>query len=264
MKAFFPDTTWSIFIDGDNHYGYYIDKSGVALPREGKADIVDNMIKTYDNMKPDFIINTGDLCSHGYDKKCIFPFCWKINGDSDEFGAFLSDYYEPLLDHGIKLYLTPGNHDTYVEYPYFKKPVFKFIKNTYDATYSIFNWKKSGCYKFTHKFITFINMGVYPNNISWLKCALEDINYESPIVFIFHYTISDDAPYNDWWEDSEKDNFYETIKNHNVILICNGHDHETRIDNWRDIPCVIGSGDNSFGIVQFRNNKFVKFVSNMD
>ncbi len=102
-------------------------------------------------------------------------------------------------------------------------------------------------------------MGVYPKNLDWLKNELNEITNDTPIVFIFHYVIADNVPYNDWWTNDEKEDFYNVIKNYNVILICNGHDHETRIDNWKNIPCVIGSGDNSFALLKFCKNTFVSY-----
>lgn len=249
---------WYILLDGDTHYGDSIYKNE-AIPRSGKI-ISPSLINKINREYPlDMIIHTGDLCSHGFDNKCIFPLCCIKNRNVDEFGGFLQNYYYPITNEGYKIYLTPGNHDTYVQWPYYKKPVFKFIESEFGATYNMFNWKNSGCYSYCYNGIFFINMGVYPKNLNWLKNELNEITKDTPIVFIFHYVIADNVPYNDWWSNAEKEDFYNVIKNYNVILICNGHDHETRIDNWKNIPCVIGSGDNSFALLKFCKNSFVSY-----
>jgi Icc-related predicted phosphoesterase len=250
------NSDWNILLDGDNHYGNTI-YDDIALPRGGKTITLHDILNIKNKYKFDFIINTGDLCSHGYDNKCIFPLCCIKNGDVDEFSAFIDNYYRPLFNEGIKVYFTAGNHDTYVQWPYYKKPVFKFIKEVHGATYYMFSWKKSGCYSFCYNDVFFINMGVYPKNLSWLKKELEEVNKETPIVFIFHYVIADNVPYNDWWSNDEKEGFYNVIKDYNVILICNGHDHESRKDYWKDIPCIIGSGDRTFNLLKFNKTNFI-------
>lgn len=263
------DNSWHVLLDGDNHFGDSVNSDGIVLPRSGKnySPSIFNKIKLeYDF---DFIINSGDLTCSGYDAKPIYPFWWKKNGDVDEYGALMKDYCNKLDDLGLKYYLTVGNHDTYVQSPYFRKPVFKLVKDKYNATNKTFlwegckltmnGWKHSGCYKFVKNDIVFINMGVYPKNLDWLKKQLKNINHNVPIVFIYHYTTPNNVQFSDWWTDDEKDDFFSIIKKHNVILICNGHFHSNVLYHWHGIPCVTGSGDDSCGLITFSNGKLVHY-----
>jgi len=257
-NTIYSDDSWYVLVDGDLHYGDTIENN-IPLPRSGKKNTINNINNVSQKYKLDFIINTGDLCSHGYDNKCIFPFCCIKNGNIDEFDTYIKEYYNPIINSGYKLYLTCGNHDTYVEWPYYRKPVLKFIKEKHNATYNIFNWKTSGCYTFEHNGILFINMGVYPSNLEFLQNILSKIDNKKPIVFIYHFVTPNNVPYGDWWSDDEKNDFFNIINKYNVLLIINGHDHETRIDYWNNIPCIIGSGDNSYMLLEFRKDNFISY-----
>lgn len=248
---------WHILIDGDSHYGSSL-VNNVPKPRDGKIFSLDFINRINERTHIDFIVHAGDICDHGFDHRKAFILCGPPNGPDDEFDAFIKDFYNPLLNAGYRVYCTAGNHDTYTAWPY-RKPVFRFLEKTYHANYNIFDFNSSGCYAHINRGVLFINAGIYPKNLGKIKHYLLSVGKKNPVVFVYHYATAKETPLNDWWKDEEKDAFWNVIKDYNVQLIINGHDHETRMDIWHGIPCLLGSGDNSYMRATFNNKgEFIK------
>lgn len=226
---------WHFACDSDQHYCYPIDDPN-GQPHSRKNDIVQQIAEINSKYKLDLLICPGDLTDHGADgsKMCL---CCKKDQLGNEYDALITEYITPIKDMGIDVKICPGNHDVW-KWTYPKVSILKYIRDTYGGTYSWFNVDNSGCYKFIHKGITFICMGVYPKNLDWLKKNLP-ANKSDPLVIFYHYNTNPAEPWSDWWTDLEKSAFYDTIVSYNIKLLINGHCHTTKTGTWRDIPYVL-------------------------
>jgi len=253
---------WYFIFDGDPQIGLEKDNNGYPKIRANKENIGEKLNKysNDNNIKIDFVICAGDLTQGGKDAKKILFY---KNGEYNELGIFIDKYYNNIKNNGYNVYCCPGNHDTYVSFPYFWKPVFKFLKDKYDATYGLgifTNWKNYGYYKFEHNGVLFMSLGVYPYNLSWIRKNLPKDNTK-PIIIFYHYNTIIGEPYSDWWSNEEKNNFYNIIKEFNILMIINGHLHSSQKDIWNGIPIVKGSGK-ELGLVKIKDNKIseIKFI----
>jgi hypothetical protein len=52
-----------------------------------------------------------------------------------------------------------------------------------------------------------------------------------------------DGYFGTFWSDEDKLAFYNVVRNHNILAICNGHEHSSTVVDWNDIPTTRGSGD---------------------
>ncbi len=195
------------------------------------------LLKYLDTNKTDLVLMVGDLTDHGRFDDC--------DSVESEWEKFLFDWFYPISEKiGVQnICLCPGNHDT--GYIYGKK----FFKNesVFDAlkNYGLEN------YSFLKENILFVCCGIYPdlNTRNYLRLLLRCVHKSIPIVMFFHYTISKPCH---GFNDDEKNEFYEVIKNRNVIGIINGHKHGTFEDDWNGIP-VFGVG--GYGFTTFSVSK---------
>ncbi len=216
---------WYFICDGDVQYKQH-DDGRIAPLTADKDDKVNKIIELHkEHPELNLVIHAGDLLDKGNDTK--------------SFEKFKSEYVHTIEKDDLKLLMCAGNHDTYVSFPYLCKPVFKYLKKKYDTTFAPFCWKYSGCYKRIHNGINFISMGVYPKNLRWLKNNLP--SKEEPVIIFYHYNTADN-PFSDWWSASEKEKFYDVIKDHNILMLHNGHWHHSGITEWKEIKEVHGSG----------------------
>jgi UDP-2,3-diacylglucosamine pyrophosphatase LpxH len=196
--------------------------------RPDKADHVQKLL----NLPSSVVLLIGDLTNNGSDgsKGCfgLVP----ISGKTKQLQALRKEYIEPLESHSFKVYCCMGNHDDYTYFPYVYKAVEKFIK------------KKHGglCYTFYKEGLRFICLGKCPTEgaLRYLKDELQSGLKNTPTVLFFHYNLQ--GPWSDWWKDSEKEAFYQVIKDYNIILIANGHIHKTEYYKWKGIPVVTCGG----------------------
>ncbi len=81
----------------------------------------------------------------------------------------------------------------------------------------------------------FICLGKYPDKsaIKFLKNDLKS-NKDSKIVIFFHYNLT--GKWSDWW--SEKERFYNVIKDYNIKAILVEHAHISRTSEWKDYLVV--------------------------
>ena len=235
-----------------NHW-YFTCDSDIHVGWENKLDINDKPImrkfnsvgiikKYHDDFHLDFSLCVGDMTHHGSDKKSRdLCDCYTCPSNGNEMSAFLEKYHHPLENYGIPLKLCIGNHDVNrCWYP--DNSMLNFIKLKHNSTYSWFYPKQSSCYFFDHKGFRFICLGLYPHNIKWLLSVLpEDV--KKPLIFYYHYNTQPHEYMSNWWSDKEKNNFFDIIKNYNVKLIINGHNHITKYEKWNDIPNILCGGD---------------------
>ena len=204
----------------------------------------------------DFMICAGDLTQNGLDGKgglkigCFPPIYH--HRSIDELSIYIQDY-EKKVESVCPLYVCPGNHDTYCDRPVIYKGVLKHIANKHGATYNPVFWKSSGMYTFQHKGVKFISCGIYPYNLNWLTRHLPK-NKQDPIILFWHYNTLIGEPFSDWWSTEEKEAFYRKIQEYNVLMIVNGHLHNTTLQYWHDIPIVKGAGS-SLAIVHMKGTK---------
>jgi hypothetical protein len=232
--------SWYFVIDGDPQVGNVNGKPQIREECANMGERLNEYCKK-NLIDIDFVLCTGDLTGLGTDGLQIL--CWK-NGEHNQLKVFLDDYYYNLQNNGYKVYCCPGNHDTYVNWPYYWKPVFHWLKKTYGATYNPFiTHYNSGYYKFEHKGILIMSLGIYPYNLNWIRNNLPK-DKKKPIILFWHYNTIDAEPFSNWWSKEEKDKFYEIIKDYNILLIANGHWHGSGWGEWNGIKIIRGSGYN--------------------
>ena len=236
---------WFFICDSDQHFTCASGDEDNYTTRKGDYFAKFATLKNIYN--PELLLCPGDCTDHGADN--LFNcFCQKESKFGDEVQVFINQWVNKIERLGIRVMVSPGNHDVNKsKYP--NLALLKYVRDRYHATYNWFVTKNSGCYTFVHNGILFISMGVYPTNLSWLKKNLPS-DKNIPIVFFYHYNIE-----SDWWTDAEKTAFYETIKEHNVKLIINGHAHVTRKSVWNNIPTIICADDSV--VVEVINNQFI-------
>ena len=202
-----------------------------------KLEVQRLLLEHLDTHKTDLVLMVGDLTDHGFFEK--------NNSDKSEWEDFIYNWFCPIAEKiGIQnIYLCPGNHDTGHTFgkKFFKsRSVFDVLKNCDLESYCFFKEK-----------ILFVCCGVYPDlNIrNDLKKLFRYLDKKVPIVMFFHYTISRPCH---GFDENEKDEFYDVIKNHNVIGIINGHKHGTFTDKWKNIT-VVGVG--GYGFTTFSTSK---------
>ena len=103
-------------------------------------------------------------------------------------------------------------------------------------------------------------MGLYPHrdDNEFLKFALPLPNSNIPVIIFFHYNFIEREKYSDWWNNSDKELFYNTIKNNNILAIMHGHLHITSISSWKGIPVLNGSGNGIILICLNSENKVIE------
>lgn len=200
--------------------------------------------------KIDFVLCVGDLTNHGSDGTTgnIFEKCVNSNPSDNELKAFRDLYEKPVEKH-FKLYLCIGNHDM----PAGHKGVGEYVQKKHNTTWPWFKSKwYGGCYKFKHKGVTFLCLGVYPNDLKWLASNLPSKG--EPVIIWYHYNTVIGEPWSDFWSVEDKFKFRDAVDGHNILAICNGHSHDTSIGLFADIPTIRGSG-NRPAVVQITDNK---------
>jgi len=229
---------WSIVLSSDLHFGSLKSESGIDI-RADKKEQVKNILEMKDEHNVEIVISVGDLTEYGTDGN---SWCSCRKMVDDELTPLKEKWVKPLEDNNIKVLLGIGNHDSYTGHPYCSKPVFKYIKNKHNATYYPWVGKNySGCYTYTKNNILFICMGIYPKNLRFLRNHLPK-NKDNPIIIFYHYNTISDEPHSDWWKTNEKEDFYQVIKDRNIVAIINGHIHATYHKTWSNFPMLNGGG----------------------
>lgn len=232
-------------INSDQQYTLIDGKVQIGIHKH--PDTVEKILKLCKEYNPCCLISAGDLTDHGYDAKKSWC-CFK-NGDYDEYGAFMDQFYNPINSE-TKVLLCPGNHDTYVKFPY-RKPIFDLIESEFGNLY----------YSKVIQNIRFISLGIYPNDRiqRWLSNELK--HSSENVVLFWHYNLS--GSYSDWWSDEDKIKVYNILfpYHHRIKCIINGHLHSDIISEWRGFKLIIASASQT-GLVEIFENGHVdiKFV----
>lgn len=201
----------------------------------------------------DFVLCIGDLTEHGYDGKTgnIFESCISIQQDrnKNELKAFRDLYEKPIEEAGFKLYLCIGNHDM----PPGHKGVGEYVRDKHKTTWPALRSKwYGGNYKFKHKGILFLCLGVYPNDLKWLQDNLPKKG--EPVIIWYHYNTIVGERFADFWSTEAKSRFADVVDGHNVLCVCNGHSHSSKIGLYRNMYTVRGAGHKA-AIVHIKNKK---------
>jgi len=211
-----------VFIcDSDLHFNPQI--------RVEKENHVEKIKAQNDN--PSIILLIGDLTDTGSDGKKILG-CIPISGKHKELQGLKTDFIKPLEDSGFSVYSCMGNHDDYTYFPYIYKPIEKFIKEKHGNL----------CYSFIKDNLKFICLSKCPteSNLTYLKTQLSNNSPLQPTVLFFHYNLI--GKWSDWWKESEKEDFYQAIKEYNIILIATGHIHSTSQYEWKNYKVITCGG----------------------
>ena len=252
------DTIWHFVVDGDIHGSNPTSKDFKI--RDDKKDMASRLTRISKEYPIDFVLCIGDLTNDGWDGQCAtccFKTTWP-NRKKNQLKAFRKLYEKPIEDAGFPVYLCIGNHDLTTGKPYVHRGVLDHVLKKHNASHCVFRspWY-SGNYTFKHNGVKFICLGVWPNTLGWLQDHLPK-NKDKPVVIWYHYnTIVE--PWSDFWSSEDKLKFYSTIRGYNIVAICNGHSHDTKVGLFHDIPTIRGSGSKN-AIVGIKNGKLEKVI----
>lgn len=216
--------SFSFIVDSDIHFTDNI-KSG----KEWHRDAIIKLIKTL-IFPVKALIVTGDLTDNGYNGVTRNLCCWKAGGSERQLDNLINKYIDPISKYS-NVYLCPGNHDLGDKTV---RPVIKYIKKKHGNLH----------YGFIINDIRFLCCGIYPDSkvIKWLKTELK--NYKkNKIIIYFHYNI--EGEWSNWWKDTEKDAFYNSIIDYkdNILAIFVGHQHNSYNSIWNGIHVVSSAGN---------------------
>lgn len=158
----------------------------------------------------------------------------------NELKLLKEQWLEPLSNYPDfvchpDIHLCPGNHDiapfsrNFLHKILLQKTVMKSIQDQ--------SPNKKSYYHFKYDQVHFFCCAIYPNETisSWFERKLTTLGIakDDPIVIYFHYHIA-----STWWNQRDKDRFYDIIKNRNAFVIT-GHKHKTYSTKWNNkIPMI--------------------------
>jgi hypothetical protein len=90
--------------------------------------------------------------------------------------------------------------------------------------------------------VNLICLGLYPNKETCDNFLTDELKFVSKKIIFFHFNL--EGPFSDWWSDSEKEYFYNTIQPYlgEIICIVVGHCHVTYDHLWKNIRVLSGAG----------------------
>ncbi len=262
-------TDITFFIIGDVHYGRYQLKNNEALNKI----VIDEMNSAPSNFsypksvggkkinKPRAVVVVGDLCDNGLQGQ------WAGENSVD---GFVSDYG---LNGNCRLkypvYEGFGNHDYELSgKDHYSKDQVK-IRN--QSRQGISNLSENGFhYSWDWDNVHFINLNLYPGpqgnrwaesegSIDFLKADLAAKVGKSnrPVVICHHFGLDERSQ--KWWDPKDRDTYYETIKDYNIIAIFHGHTHKSIVYQWRGIDVYdVGAGvDGEWSAVNITDNELI-------
>jgi hypothetical protein len=196
-----------IIFDSDLHFND-------TVPFDCKLDHLKGIKSLIKNSIVSAVVLVGDLTNTGSAGGCC--------GSEDQLSALKTQWIEPL-EILTKVYITNGNHENYTTF----KPVVTYIKKRHSDTR----------YTFVSEGVTFVSLGLYPDksNCNWLS----SLSIKGPIVLFFHYNLQ--GPFSDWWSNSEKEYFKQSLGSMDIKAIFTGHFHHSYSSLWNNIK-VYGVG----------------------
>lgn len=218
-------------LDSDLHFGSS-ENNGIRPDKmQDRSKIID--LASDPRHQARFVVVPGDLTNNGGDGKYIDFGCykWYYGGREDQAGAFRKQWVEPLSRH-LPVYFGAGNHDTYVPWPYFHKPIFNYVRKQFGSLRYSFQPEPR---------VNFICLHIYPDadGIKFLRKELADKPTHDHIIF-FHYNFR--GPLSGWWSQEEKEIFWQTIRDHNIVGLLVGHHHVSEKYEWHGIPVIKAAG----------------------
>jgi serine/threonine-protein phosphatase CPPED1 len=193
----------------DPQFGFNEDNKGFSK----ETELYTKAIKAVNRLKPDFVVLTGDLVNNRNDRTQI-----------DEFRRLTA-----MIDHGIPLYFSPGNHDI-GDQPS-KKAIDSFGKD-YGPDRFFFKHKGSIFIGINTCVIKANTPDLEQSQLSWLTKKLSRAGKAEHIVIFTHYPFFTDSavePAAYFNIPPEKRNRYlELFKANNVDFIFAGHLHDNR------------------------------------
>ncbi len=109
--------------------------------------------------------------------------------------------------------------------------------------------------------VHFVNLNLYPggpgtanNSLAFLKddLAQKVVGSHRPVILFHHYGFDSFSCEERWWTDAEREAYYETVKDYNVIAIFNGHLHAQDHLQWHGMDAFIAgkAADGNFLVVR--------------
>jgi len=262
-------TDVTFFITGDTHYGRNQVKDNEALNKSvidemNSASSIFSYPKSLGGKKinsPRGVLVAGDLTDYGLQEE--------FSG-ADGKDGFASDYgITGNCRIKYPLYEGFGNHDYELSGKgHYAKDQVKVRNQTRPG---ISNISKNGFhYSWDWDDVHFINLNMYPGpqgnrwaeaegSIDFLK---EDLvakvgKSDKPIVIYHHFGLDEGSC--KWWEQEDRDIYYETIKGYNVIGIFHGHTHDQKTYQWRGIDIYdVGAGvEGEWSVVNITSNELI-------
>lgn len=284
LQKFYFQQVYSIDMDASGNAYLYAGNFEVTAPFEILAtsdlhttsDSFDNtgMIAKRNAMMATIMDRTRNV------QAVIFPGDSAGNyGKKSELDALLNFWVNPLLTplvaRGANLYLGIGNHDTYWNAEYYNSPLNIFQSEPYptkmmrylNALYSNNSNSSGYIYTFNLGPVRIINLGLHPSigtvhgvtspipdcaqSLAYLKSILSTARKDQPVIIYFHYPTQ--SNYSDWWSKLEKDMFYNTIKDYNVLAILVGHYHASTMYKFRNkIPVILAAGPDQSKFIELQ------------
>ncbi len=235
---------YSILADADMHV-----EAEDKTTKIGHVELMTDMINTPTHYVK-CVVMPGDLTNSGLNGSIsLWP---PLHPQFDEWGKFLTQWFNPLQNAGADIFVGKGNHDTDHEQAQFIS-VPEAIQNLYDnQDYYVRDILSNNGTKKAH----IICCGLYPDAITrlWLSVILNSLKLVDgnlPVYIFFHYFLPDYWVNYDWMPAQDKEDFYNVIKDYNIKAIINGHIHTSYCGYWHNIP-IIGVGGNYFAKIEHK------------
>ncbi len=254
----------SFFASSDLHYGLqregaepayvYNDKlieAMNAMPGNNYPDEIGGIVH-----EPRGVIITGDLTEHDRPSEIEdFTSNWGLNGEEE-------------LNYPV--FETFGNHDgdNVRQEIIDRNPLREHeITISDNGLHYAFNWN----------YVRFIAAGIFPgyeesdglfnyDPYESLDFIVEDLETNvgatgEPVVIYHHFGFGGHS-YPTWWTEDEAEEYYNAIKDYNVIAIISGHEHDHSFEQWEGIDVINLPhyddnimGENGFAVINITGNK---------
>lgn len=157
---------------------------------------------------------------------------------------YAKDSANKEIDFTERIKLCIGDMDTHFEQMKKLYTVRDFVKENYSSV----------CYAFEKNGINFVCLSVYPNDevIKYLKGL--NLPKEQPMIVYWHYDFNTSDIL---WSTKSKQKILEVLKNYNVVLIINGHDHKSYV---RNINYISDRSIIKFKTISVGGNEFAKIT----
>ena len=169
-------------------------------------------------------------------------------GTAEEWAAFTNDWgLNGDRRLSFPVYEGYGNHDFHDSW----SSILEWFKARNPLRTGLSNISSNGYhYSWDWDFLHLVCLNIFPGNepstnFPWLdpKRSLEFLADDlatrvgksgRPVVLYHHYSL-DAGNSGPWWEERQRENYFNVIKDYNVILILGGHTHSIDRLNWRGI-----------------------------